>query len=144
MDFNCVTQSSKAVWIGKSWTYNGRVLLSGPNVNGRALLRPLRVLFYSGRVPSGPRGSLSPPLAPTHPLSPPLAPRSIPMNVIVQGGLVDLIPMNVIVQEGLVDLIAMNVIVQGGVVDLIAMNVIVQGGLVDFDANECNGSRGAG
>ena len=30
------------------------------------------------------------------------------MNVIVQGGLVDLIPMNVIVQGGLVDLIPMN------------------------------------
>ena len=30
------------------------------------------------------------------------------MNVIVQGGLVDLIPLNVIVQGGLVDLIPMN------------------------------------
>ena len=30
------------------------------------------------------------------------------MNVIVQGGLVDLIPMNVIVQGGLVDLIPMK------------------------------------
>ena len=29
------------------------------------------------------------------------------MNVLVQGGLVDLIPMNVIVQGGLVDLIPM-------------------------------------
>ena len=42
-----------------------------------------------------------------------------------------MIPMNVIVQGGLVDLIAMNVIVQGGLVDLIAMSVI-------------NCSRGAG
>ena len=32
--------------------------------------------------------------------------------------------MNVIVQGGLVDLIATNVIVQGGLVDFIAMNVI--------------------
>ena len=40
--------------------------------------------------------------------------------------------MNVIVQGGLVDLIAMNVIVQGGLVDLIAMNAIV----------ECNCSKG--
>ena len=31
-----------------------------------------------------------------------------PMNVLVQGGLVDLIPMNVIVQGGLVDVIAVN------------------------------------
>ena len=52
------------------------------------------------------------------------------MNVIVQGGLVDLIPMNVMVQGGLVDL--MNVIVQGGLVDLIPMNVMVQGVLVDL------------
>ena len=28
-----MTQSSKAVWIDKGWTYNGRVL-SGPNVYG--------------------------------------------------------------------------------------------------------------
>ena len=34
------------------------------------------------------------------------------MNVMVQGGLVDLIPMNVMVQGGLVDLIPMNVMVQ--------------------------------
>ena len=33
----------------------------------------------------------------------------IPMNVVVQGGLVDLIAMNVIVQAGLVDLIPMIV-----------------------------------
>ena len=54
----CVTQSSKAVWIDKGWTYNGRVLLGSFRVlmyNGRALLGPLRVLIYSGRVPSGPR-----------------------------------------------------------------------------------------
>ena len=41
----------------------------------------------------------------------------------------------------------MNVIVQGGLVDLIPMNVIVQGGLVDLipmKFNECNCSRGAG
>ena len=53
----CVTQSSKAVWIDKGWTYHGRVLLGSFRVlmyNGRALLRPLRVLIYSGRVPSGP------------------------------------------------------------------------------------------
>ena len=52
-----MTQSSKAVWIDKGWTYNGRVLLGSFRVlmyNGRALLRPLRVLIYSGRVPSGP------------------------------------------------------------------------------------------
>ena len=47
----------------------------------------------------------------------------IPMNEIVQGGLVDLIAMNIIVQGGLVDLISMNVIVQGGMVDLIPMNI---------------------
>ena len=52
------------------------------------------------------------------------------MNVIVQGGLVDLIAMSIIVQRGLVDLIPMNIIVQGGLVNLIPMNVIVQGGLV--------------
>ena len=56
----------------------------------------------------------------------------IAMNVMVQGGLDDLIPMNVMVQGGLVDLIPMNVMVQGGLVDLIAMNVMVQGGLVDL------------
>ena len=53
----CVTQSSKAVWIDKGWTYHGRVLLGSFRVlmyNGRALLRPFRVLIYSGRVPSGP------------------------------------------------------------------------------------------
>ena len=53
-----MTQSSKAVWIDKGWTYNGRVLLGSFRVlmyNGRALLGPLRVLIYSGRVPSGPR-----------------------------------------------------------------------------------------
>ena len=44
------------------------------------------------------------------------------MNVIVQGGLVDLIPMKF-----------MNVIVQGGLVDLIPMKF-----------NECSCSRGAG
>ena len=33
----------------------------------------------------------------------------IPMNVVVQGGLVDLIAMNVIVQAGLVNLIPMIV-----------------------------------
>ena len=32
----------------------------------------------------------------------------MPMSIIVQGGLVDLIPMNAIVQGGLVDLIATN------------------------------------
>ena len=55
------------------------------------------------------------------------------MNVIVQGGLVDLIPMIVNCARGLVDFIAM-----------IAMNVIVQGGLVDLIAMNVNCARGAG
>ena len=38
----------------------------------------------------------------------------------------------------------MNVIVQGGLVDLIPMNAIVQGGLVDLMTNEYNCARGAG
>ena len=38
----------------------------------------------------------------------------------------------------------MNVLVQGGLVDLIPMNVIVQGGAGLFDTNECTCSSGAG
>ena len=63
----CVTQSSKAAWIDKGWTYHGRVLLgsfrvlmyngsgpfSGPFGSSFTVVGSLRVLIYSGRVPSG-------------------------------------------------------------------------------------------
>ena len=46
-----------------------------------------------------------------------------------KGGLVDMIPMNVMVQGGLVDLITNECKwFQGGLVDLIAMNVMVSRG----------------
>ena len=52
----CVTQSSKAVWIDKGCTYNGRVLLGS-----------FRVQMYNGRAFSGPFGFSDPPRVPSGP-----------------------------------------------------------------------------